>query len=82
MRQLFYPLQKKLKRCIRYISFYESGDDEREFLVFPNPGSAIALGPIAEYLKNFGVEWDSKAFKKQQDQTDSKITRLLKGDTD
>jgi AraC-like DNA-binding protein len=43
MRQLFYPLQKKLKRCIRYISFYESGDDEREFLVFPNPGSAIAL---------------------------------------
>lgn len=42
----------------------------------------VGLGPIAEYLKNFGVEWDPKAFKKQQDQTDSKITRLLKGDTD
>jgi len=57
-------------------------DDEREFLVFPNPGSAVWLGPIAEYLKNFALEWDPKAFKKQQDQTDSKITRLLKGDTD
>ena len=43
MRKLFYPRKEELKRCIRYISFYESGDDEREFLVFPNPGSAIAL---------------------------------------
>jgi AraC-like DNA-binding protein len=43
MRQLFYPRKEELKRCIRYISFHESEDDERKFLVFPNPGSAIGL---------------------------------------
>jgi AraC-like DNA-binding protein len=43
MRQLLYPRKEKLKRYIRYISFHRSGDDKREFLVFPNPGSAIGL---------------------------------------
>ena len=43
MRQLFYPQKEELKRYINYISFYESNDGEREFLAFPNPGSAIGL---------------------------------------
>ena len=28
--------------------------------------AAVGLGPLAEYLKQFDVEWDAEAFKKQQ----------------
>jgi hypothetical protein len=37
--------------------------------------AAVGLGPIADYLKNFGVEWDPKAFKKQQDEAELKIMK-------
>jgi len=35
----------------------------------------VGLGPIADYLKNFGVEWNPKAFKKQQDEKDKLLSR-------
>lgn len=32
----------------------------------------VGLGPLAEYLKSFGVEWDVEAFKKQQAEAELK----------
>jgi hypothetical protein len=37
--------------------------------------AAVGLGPIADYLKGFGIEWDPKAFKKQQDEAELKIRK-------
>lgn len=43
MREHYYPANEKLKKYVKYISFYRSDDDAREFVVFPNPGAAIGL---------------------------------------
>ena len=44
MREFYYPQSATLKKHIKYISFHAPPDNEpREFLVFPNPGTAIAL---------------------------------------
>jgi len=44
MREFYYPQSARLKKHIKYISFHTPPDNEpREFLVFPNPGTAIAL---------------------------------------
>jgi hypothetical protein len=44
MREFYYPQSATLKKHIKYISFHTPPDNEpREFLVFPNPGTAIAL---------------------------------------
>jgi hypothetical protein len=36
----------------------------------------VGLGPLADYLKSFGVEWDPQAFKKQQDEAEIQRFRL------
>ena len=44
MREFFYPDSAALKKHIKYISFHDPEDKEKkDFLVFPNPGAAIAL---------------------------------------
>ena len=44
MRDFYYPQSATLKKHIKYISFHTPPDNEpKEFLVFPNPGTAIAL---------------------------------------
>jgi hypothetical protein len=43
MREHYYPANEKLKQYVRYISFYQSDDSNREILVFPNSGAAIGL---------------------------------------
>jgi hypothetical protein len=43
MRVAFAPKNDRLKEFIKYISFYAPEKELRQFLVFPNPGSAISL---------------------------------------
>jgi AraC-like DNA-binding protein len=43
MRETFCPGNDMLKKYVNYIAFYEMPEGEREFFVFPNPGSAIGL---------------------------------------
>ena len=43
MREHYYPANERLKKYVKYISFYRSDDNEREILVFPNSGAAVAL---------------------------------------
>src|SRR5688572_27223041 len=51
MREIYYPKNEALKNYVRYYLFYEAGDTKREFLVFPNPGSAIGLHKKHGFLK-------------------------------
>ena len=43
MRITYFPKSDLLKKYISYISFLRTEKGKREFLVFPNPGAAIAL---------------------------------------
>lgn len=43
MNGIYHPRNRQLQSCIRYISIVEWEEGERNFLVFPNPGTGLAL---------------------------------------
>src|SRR6266536_151309 len=50
MREHYYPENERLKKYVKYISFYQSDDTGREILVFPNSGAAIGLHKEHDFM--------------------------------
>jgi AraC-like DNA-binding protein len=50
MRTVHYPESAGLKKYIKYISYFEADDDQRELLIFPNAGTAIGLNKDHKFI--------------------------------
>lgn len=52
MRNNHFPVSALLRKYISYISFVKSEEGRREFLIFPNPGAAIALHKKHRFIQD------------------------------
>jgi AraC-like DNA-binding protein len=71
MRETYFPKNTLLKQYIKYISVYQSEDRKREFFVFPNPGSAIAL-----HKKHIFLQKEKNVFRSFQTEADSQLLHI------